>query len=91
MERAFRWPHPSRFGITVLFEAGPREAIVLASPSIRWHLSTDYNREYLFERLAAAMSAVLCTDEVAQSVFDKLLQIRYWRDLLPYITADLWS
>lgn len=84
----FTWHRIDRFAGTLLSEASPR-AIVLVSPHIPWYLLTD--RKDLVQHWAAATSLVPCTEEVARSVIDTLLQVASRRKLLPYITADLWA
>ena len=82
------WPYDHPFYSRLFSEASPR-AIVLASPYRHgWHPS---DRE-LVEQWDAAVSAVLYTEEVAQSVVDMLLQIATIYELIQYsVTKSVWS
>lgn len=68
--------------------ASPR-AIVLISPYVMWSPSTG--AEDLIPKWAAALSRVLYTEKVGQSVVDTLLQITGNPSLLPYIPTNVWS
>ena len=83
----FRWYRIELFASALLSKATPH-AIVLVSPHIPWRFLR--NRGDLAQQWAAATSTVPHTEEVAQSVVDTLLQIAFRKELLPYITADVW-
>ena len=78
--------HTKEFTSALPSGASPR-AIVLLSTHLLFHI----NEMDLFLQWAAATSVVPNTEEVAQSVVDTLLQIASNIDLLPHITADIWS
>ena len=84
----FVWHRVDYFTRTLLREATPR-AIVLVSPRIPWHWLTV--GEGSVRRWVAAASAAQHTEEVAQCVVDTLLRIASEEELLPHITADVWS
>ena len=82
------WRHIIQSVSTLLSGASPR-AIVLASPHIPWGWLT--NRGGLIQQWAATTSVVPYTEEVAESVVGKLLQIASNDTLLRQVTADVWS
>ena len=86
-DRDFAWHCIRQYASRIPHETSPR-AIVLVLPYIRWGRLTA--REDLIRRWAAAASAVPCTEEVAQSVVDTLLQIASQEELIPHIPADAW-
>jgi hypothetical protein len=82
------WHHAGQYLCGLLHEASPR-ATVLVLPYIRWDWLTD--REDLIRRWATAASAIPCTEEIAQSVVDTLLQIASEEELLSSIPLNVWS
>jgi len=87
-DRDFTWYCIGQCASRIPHETSAR-AIVLVLPYIRWRRLTA--REDLIQRWAAAASEVPCTEEVAQSVVDTLLQIASQEELIPHIPADAWS
>jgi len=86
-DRDFTWRRIRQYASRIPHETSPR-AIVLVFPHIRWRWLTT--REDLIQRWAAAASAVPCTEEVAQSVVNTLLQIASQKELISHIPADAW-
>jgi len=87
-DRDFTWHWIRQYASSIPHETSPR-AILLILPCIRWGRLTA--REDLIQRWAVAASEVRCTEEVAQSVVNTLLQIASQEELIPYIPADAWS
>ena len=86
-DRDFTWYPIIQYGSGIACEASAR-AIVLVLPYIRWIWLTA--REDLIQRWAAAASEVSCSEEVAQSVVNTLLQIASQKELISSIPADAW-
>ena len=86
-DRDFTWYRVIQYAGRIARETSPR-AIVLISPYIRWSWPTA--GEDLIQRWVAAASEVLCTEEVAQSVVNTLLQIASQKELISSIPADAW-
>jgi len=82
----FIWYRASKYASGLLSKASPH-TIVLVSPHLHW----DLLEEDSVQQWAVATSMVPCTDEVAQSVVDGLLQIAYHHRSSPHITIDVWS
>jgi len=83
----FGWNRTREYTGTLFSKASPH-AIILTAPHMEWGFLMD--RGDLVQQWAVATSAVLYTEEVAQSVVDTLLQIAFWDQLLPHIPANIW-
>jgi len=82
----FIWYRTSQYASRLFSKASPH-TIVLVSPHLNWY----YIKENSVQQWAVATSMVPCTDEVAQSVVDGLLQIASYHSSSPHITIDVWS
>ena len=87
VDHGFGWWRIAQYANGLFSAASPR-AIVLASPHIPWGQLTD--GEDLTQRWVVATSAASCTEEVAQSVIDTLLQIASLEEFSSHIPVNLW-
>ena len=84
----FMWRHVEQYAGRLLHEASPRAiALVLPYTPRYWQIG----REESIQQWAAAASAVIDSEEVAQDVIDTLLQIASHSELLSHIPTDTWS
>jgi len=82
----FIWYRTSHYASRLFSKASPH-TIVLVSPHLQWGILEEDS----VQQWAVATSMVPCTDEVAQSVVDTLLQIAFFHRSSPHITIDVWS
>jgi len=82
----FTWDQTSQYA-SVLFSGASPHIILLVSPHLHW----DQLGEDSIQQWAVATTMVPCTEEVAQSVVDALLQIAQYHSSSPHITIDVWS
>ena len=83
----FGWHHVDEFVPHLYYNASPC-AVVLASPHTPWHSFIE--DLYLIERWTEAVSLVPYTEEIAQSVVNKLLRIASSGTISEYIPAEVW-
>ena len=87
---SFRWKYIERYTAALFSKPTPpslNRVTILLSP----YAPRDYWNENVVSRWAAAVSAVVYSEEVGWSVVDTLLMLASRSDLQPYIPIRIWT